>query len=428
MKNINENRPGYKKTKVEWIPEDWKVNTLGECCIGKGRYGINAPSVGFSSELPTYLRITDINDYGRYKTEEKVSVNNSESKNYYLEYGDLIFVRTGSSTGKTYLYNPKDGQLVYAGFLIKFTTNRKKLLSLYLKHFTESNNYYKWIQIMSMRSGQPGINSVEYSNLIIPLPPLPEQKKIAAILSTWDKAIEKMESLIEAKKKCKKRLMQQFLGGKTRFYHNQHKKRKTKIGFLPYDWKCVAFSSVSERIIKPIKVQPNNEYKEIGIRSHGKGIFHKLKVIGKQLGNKRVFKIEIGAIVFNIVFAWEQAVAIISEKENGFIASHRFPMYKSKNEEYLEEFLLLFFLSKRGKYVLELASPGGAGRNKTLGQNELNYLYIPLPSIEEQKSIVECIKVADKEINLNKQELEKLKEQKKGLMQVLLTGNIRVKV
>lgn len=223
--------------------------------------------------------------------------------------------------------------------------------------------------------------------------------------------------------------MQQLLYGIMRLRKIKNTKyTHTKIGLLHEDWHCVPFSSVSRRIVKPVKVESNKEYREIGIRSHGKGIFHKSIVKGKQLGNKRVFHIEIGALVFNIVFAWEQAVAIISEAEKGFIASHRFPMYKAKNKKYLEEFILLFFLSKRGKHGLELASPGGAGRNKTLGQNELNYLYIPLPPIEEQKFIVNIIKIIDKEITLHKQELQKLKEQKKGLMQVLLTGKIRVKV
>lgn len=153
--------------------------------------------------------------------------------------------------------------------------------------------------------------------------------------------------------------------------------KKTKVGWIPEEWLCVRFSEVFIRISSKVDVQNNKEYREIGIRSHGKGIFHKPEVTGESLGNKRVFNINVGALVFNIVFAWEQAVALISNQEHGFIASHRFPMYVGKRGKAYEPFFHKFFLTPRGKYLLNLASPGGAGRNKTLGQKELDDLKLP---------------------------------------------------
>jgi len=111
----------------------------------------------------------------------------------FLEKGDLVFARTGASVGKTYLYNPNDGQLVFAGFLIRAKANPNKLNSQYLKHYTETSVYWNWVKIMSMRSGQPGINGNEYSQLLIPLPPLPEQTAIASVLSDMDAEIEILE-------------------------------------------------------------------------------------------------------------------------------------------------------------------------------------------------------------------------------------------
>ena len=108
--------------------------------------------------------------------------------------------------------------------------------------------------------------------------------------------------------------------------------KKTKLGLIPQDWKLMSIDEITDRIQKPVDTQPDEEYQEIGIRSHGKGLFHKDKVTGKSLGNKRVFWIEPDCFVVNIVFAWEHAIAKTTENESGMIASHRFPMYKPKGD------------------------------------------------------------------------------------------------
>ncbi len=174
--------------------------------------------------------------------------------------------------------------------------------------------------------------------------------------------------------------------------------KKTKAGTIPQDWDCEVFSKIFKRISKPVIPELNEIYREIGIRSHGKGIFHKPPVTGKQLGNKRVFNIEVGTLILNIVFALEQAVAIVSEKEKGFIASHRFPMFNAKPDIGYEPFFLEYFQTPRGKHGLGLASPGGAGRNKTLGQRELDFLYVPVPPISEQKAIADMLSIWDEAI------------------------------
>ena len=113
------------------------------------------------------------------------------------------------------------------------------------------------------------------------------------------------------------------------------------------------------RFVSPVSVSTIGKYREIGIRSHGRGLFHKEEVSGAELGNKRVFWIKKDAVIFNIVFAWEQAVAITSSKDEGCIASHRFPMYLPKDNKCNTDYIRRYFLTKKGKYLLELASPGG---------------------------------------------------------------------
>jgi len=201
--------------------------------------------------------------------------------------------------------------------------------------------------------------------------------------------------------------------------------RKTKVGWIPEDWECLPFTSLFDRVSVPVDVDPKGTYREIGIRSHCKGVFFKEKTTGKALGNKRVFWCQPGALTFNIVFAWEQAIAILGPETEGLIASHRFPMYKAKNGRGSEAFYLWFFRSLRGKHGLGLASPGGAGRNKTLGQGELDYLFVPSPTLPEQEHIAELLCAWDRKIEQLDRLIATKESRKRGLMQQLLTGNRR---
>jgi type I restriction enzyme S subunit len=164
---------------------------------------------------------------------------------------------------------------------------------------------------------------------------------------------------------------------------------------LPKGWSLRRLSTVLERVNRPVQVESSTSYREIGIRSHGKGIFHKPPTDIAALGEKRVFWVVPNALILNIVFAWEQAVAVTSESEQGMIASHRFPMYLPKNDACDVEFLRQFFCTPRGKSLLELASPGGAGRNKTLGQQQFEKLSVLMPVVNEQRRIRQVLETWD---------------------------------
>ena len=130
--------------------------------------------------------------------------------------------------------------------------------------------------------------------------------------------------------------------------------------------------------------------------------------------------------IVNIVFAWEQAIGKTTQSEVGMIGSHRFPMYRPVNDRVDINYLIYYFLTKRGTNILEAASPGGAGRNKTLGQNRFLKSKIILPSIEEQRKIAAILMTQDKVIELKEKHLTEKQQQKKYLMQQLLTGKKRL--
>lgn len=196
---------------------------------------------------------------------------------------------------------------------------------------------------------------------------------------------------------------------------------------VPEGWSTKPMGSLLERVSRPVELELGERYTQIGVRSHGKGIFIKEPVTGKDLGNKRVFWVEPGCLVLNIVFAWEQAVAVTDQSQTGMIASHRFPMYASIKGKSSVDYLRYLFLTPRGKYLLGLASPGGAGRNKTLGQKEFERLAIAIPPLAEQKKIAEILSTWDKAIATSEKLLANAEVQKKALMQQLLTGKRRLK-
>ncbi len=181
------------------------------------------------------------------------------------------------------------------------------------------------------------------------------------------------------------------------------------------------------KYLDPVNVKETKDYQQIGIRSHGKGIFHKPFVTGGALGNKRVFWVKEKVFTLNIVFAWEQAIAITTSSENGMIASHRFPMYRPVKDLTCIEYIHRFFLTKRGKHLLGIASPGGAGRNKTLGQKTFAELKVVVPDLLEQQKIASFLSAVEKKIEKLTRKKELLEKYKKGVMQKIFSQEIRFK-
>ena len=185
----------------------------------------------------------------------------------------------------------------------------------------------------------------------------------------------------------------------------------------PHDWQEYTIGDCLRRVERPVEVDPNALYTQIGIRSHGKGLFYKEPVTGESLGNKAVYWIEPDCFVLNIVFAWEQAIGKTTQAEVGMIGSHRFPMYKPVDNLVDIDYLIFYLLTKRGTDVLEAASPGGAGRNRTLGQERFLKSKIILPPIEEQRRIAEILATQDKVIELQIRKIEELKRFKQGCLE-----------
>ena len=185
---------------------EWEETTLGKCVIQPLDYGMNAAAITYDGENK-YIRITDIDEQSsQYISDSPVSPAGQLLDKYIVEENDILFARTGASTGKTYLYKKKDGKLYFAGFLIRAKI-KTECNSTFIFAQTKTVRYYKWVRFMSIRSGQPGVNSQEYASYRFLIPQKEEQDKIATFLSLLDSRIEAQIKIIEDLKKLKSSLL-----------------------------------------------------------------------------------------------------------------------------------------------------------------------------------------------------------------------------
>ena len=378
------------------IPEGWQIVKLQECLLEQPKYGINAPAVKYDASLPTYIRITDIDEYGNFIDDNKVSVDREDYKQYILEENDFLFARTGASVGKTYLYNKKDGVLVFAGYLIKVKPNQNRLNSLFLKYYCQSEAYWDFVRASSQRTGQPGINSKEYGNIKLLLPPIEEQKRIAEILSLCDDIINNIIKLLEKKEEYKKAVMQKIFTGEVRFN-----------GFTE-EWKTKKLSDIS-RSIRTGKLDAN------AMEENGQYRFYTCA--------KEYYKIN--------SYAFDGEALLISG--NGAYVGY-VHYYNGKFNAYQRTYVLMDFTEDimyikyyLDKYLKErIRKEKNEGNTPYIVLSTLTDMKIKVPSLEEQKKISEFLKVLDDDIENLKKLLELYKLKKKCIMNKLLTGEVRV--
>ena len=165
---------------------DFQNVTLASLTVGeRGSYGISASAVERSDDLYTYLRITDIRDNGTINMDNLKSVDDKKAAQYLLKPNDIVFARTGASTGRNYFYDGTDGEFVYAGFLIKFSINPNKVNPKYIKYYCMSDAYKGWIHSFNTGSTRGNINAQTLGGMMVPLPPRSQQDGLVEILSSF---------------------------------------------------------------------------------------------------------------------------------------------------------------------------------------------------------------------------------------------------
>ena len=411
---MGNNTNTYKQTDIGLIPTDWEVKRLAD--------GTNY--VDYRGKTPTktesgILLITARNIKAGY-IDYKCSTEFIAKSDYQSvmsrgipEIGDVL-ITTEAPMGN--VAQVDNTNIALAQRVIKFRAKPTILINDFLKYYLLSPNFQKLLEDYSTGGTAKGIKGSTLHKMVLVLPPLPEQKRMAQILSTWDTAIDNCKTIIEQLKSRNKSLAQQLLAGKVRVKGFE----KTKWKLTPLN-ECLTFTP--REVLKP-----SGNYLALGLRSHGKGIFHKHHIDPEDVAMDVLYEVKENDFIVNITFAWEQALAIVSKKDEGGLVSHRFPTYTFKTQRAIPEFFRHFIIQKYFKFLMELISPGGAGRNRVMSKTDLLKLEVKIPDVKEQKAIANILDTATDELSQYQQKLQQLQLQKKGLMQQLLTGKTRVKI
>ena len=179
------------------LPPGWSMACLADLARGHGRYGSSAPARPYDAALPRYVRITDIDDSGKLRSDSWASIGDLLAEPHRLRPGDLLFARSGATAGKTYLYDPRDGACAHGGYLVRFALRGDICVPAFVAQWTRSSGYRAWLRGTLRQGAQPNINATELATLPVPLPPLEEQRAIARVLRACDDIIDRSARIIE---------------------------------------------------------------------------------------------------------------------------------------------------------------------------------------------------------------------------------------
>ena len=390
---------------------NWEEKTLGELCEPL-TYGMNAAATKFDGEN-RYIRITDIDDETHaFLSNDVVSPSGELDDKYLVKKGDILLARTGASTGKSYLYHPKDGKLFYAGFLIKAHVLPSSD-DYFIYSQTLTDRYGKWVKRTSMRSGQPGINANEYASYSFSVPSLPEQRKIAGLLSTVDDVIAAQEAEVAAWEKRKKGVMQKLFSQEVRF--------KADDGSDFPDWES---TTVGELFTFVTEKNESGRISDVITNSAEHGLIPQREYFDKDIaveGNTEGYTvIHKGDFVYN---PRKSTIAPfgpfnIYERDEVGIVSPLYTCLTPRDGETAPYLSWYFKTSRWHRYIVTHGAQGGA-RHDRVGMTNALMKGIPvmLPSLPEQRKIADCLASLDDVIAKAKGELDAWRELKKGLLQ-----------
>ena len=413
---MEEIKKGYKKTKIGVIPEDWEVKRLGEVIIGKFTNGYSpvSPQNETSKWVLTLSALTN----GKINLNEKkpAPIYDEKLKKFKIQKGDFLISRsnTPDRVGFSGLVDKDVTNYYYPDLMIKFRVNQEIIKPYYLEYFLKSSQIIKYFRLSASgtSSSMVKINQKIIEKTPIVIPSLKEQEKIAKILSIWDRAIEIQEELIKEKEKLKTALMQKLLSGEVRFKEFSEEWEEVKLG-----------NALKEINKTPIN---NSEYEIVSVKLYCKGLEKSNKQPKLSKKGRPYFIVKEGEILIGKQNFHNGSIAIVSKEYNNMVASNAI-FHLIEKKESVDKRFIYYYLTQPNYYKKVDILIGGTGQ-KEISKKEFFNLKIKLPPLKEQQKISKVLSTADKEIELLKKELKELKNQKKALMQKLLTGKVRVKV
>lgn len=419
MSKINENRKGYKKTSVGWIPEDWDLKRIGKLTkTTAGGTPITDKSEYWGGDIK-WMNSGELNLKRVYEVKGRITESGLLNSSTKIIPPNCVLIGLAGQ-GKT--------RGTIAMNMIPLCINQSiaaifpsdKLNQDYLYNNLDSR-YLELRKLSTGDGGRGGLNLSLINSLFVPLPEIKEQISIAKILSCWDNAIEKTKKLIELKEKRKRYLMQKLLSGKNQLKELNNKWKEYKIGTLGETYNGLT-GKTKDDFGKGVPYIPY-----LNIFNNSKIDLSHMDYV-KINNDEKQNKVKYGDVFFTISSETPNEVGmasvLLNEIRELYLNSFCFGFRLYDFKTILPEFSSYFFRASLFRKEVYKLSQGVTRYN--ISKNQLMKLKIKLPSLNEQITIASILQSADKEIDLLKRKLESLKQQKKGLMQVLLTGKIRV--
>jgi type I restriction enzyme S subunit len=389
-----------------------------------------------TEDWPT-VKLKDVFDLSSGKTKPDDLVNASDSKHPYPVYGGngimgysgssllkngaIIIGRVGAYCG-TVRY--VDQECWITDNAIYTNTINEDYDPRFLKELLSFKKLYR----LRNKGGQPLISQKPIYNLRLSIPHKVEQIKIRETLSTWDKAISKTEKLIKAKKRYKKGLMQRLLSGKVRFseFVKSEEVRKTRFGIYPKDWEYVKIQEVATQVKNKVGDETEG-YTVMSCTKHD-GLVSSLEYFDRQVFSKDISNykaVEKGEFAYATNHVEEGSIGYNNWCEKGAI-SPMYTVFKADQDKIDNDYLYAILKTENYRRIFEIFTNGTVNRRGSLRWKDFRKIKVPVPALEEQKAISTVLKKAEQEIEILEGQLEKYQLQKKGLMQKLLTGKVRV--
>ena len=388
------------------LPSDWKEVRLGDIC------DINVNSLRESTNENYQFKYIDLSSVKNGIIDfpnNYITFKNAPSRARRIIKIDDVIMATVRPNLKGFAYisfDPKE-YICSTGFAV--LTSKSEICMKYIYQILYANYIEKQISNMLVGSNYPALNTSDILNIKILLPPLYEQKRIADILSTFDDLIENLNKLIEKKELYKKGVMQRVLTGEVRFN-----------GFTD-EWENVKLKDILIVGSKD-RVLDTSKYKKITIKLHNKGI--EFSNIERKMADKRPFYIrKKDEIIIGKQNYFNGSIAIVGEEFDNTICSNAimsFTVNKNCNNKFI------YFLLSRKSYMQKYYHLANGTGQKELSESDFLNFNLLIPRLEEQNKIAELLTLIDKDIEILKQLLHLRKLQKKGVMQKLLTGEVRV--
>ncbi|MBY7959245.1 restriction endonuclease subunit S [Vibrio fluvialis] len=408
------------------VPDGWKRTTLGEVAEFKNGLNFTKADKGEAIKIVGVGDFKDLSELRSTDLLETIYVNNKVRDEELLEDGDLLFVRSNGNKdliGRCLFFPAVTTRLSYSGFTIRGRVNKNLALPEYIASVARSSMMKQQISRSGSGTNISNLSQQILNDVAFPLPPLPEQKKIAQIISSWDRAITTTEQLLANSQQQKKALMQQLLTGNKRLLD------KNGVRFSR-EWKVSKLSKLFERVTTKNNGQSTNVVTISG--QHGlirQEDFFKKTVASETLDG--YFLLKQGQFAYNKSYSNGYpmgAIKRLNRYPDGVVTTLYICFELSDSDRADSDFWEHYFESGLlNQGLSQIAHEGGRAHGLlNVKPSDFFSLKVPIPSFEEQQKIAAVLSSADQEITALQQKLNALKQEKKALMQQLLTGKRRV--